>query len=876
MNLPISQDTLRPAQESQLPCTELLQRIESADFSLASVMEFRKEFAELVQPSAIQRFDTKISTDADRVLKYVVHATKTISLLSYYSSHLNQIARCSPERNSKIGVALMPLAAAKIATLFNNYKQSGGGNVRIPDIKQESIVFAIAYQKACKGIRTPKWHVVLNDLLEITNVNQNLPGILTYLANSKSFVSARGLSRLKARLDEADEASKKAATKYKVYGSQENEDAINDAASARQKIEAEAIKAIKSADDIDPRNIVDCANAIEIETAPKAEVLNAILSFYHAVNKSIVNLAESKESSTVAFSDIPNLEFRSVDPSRMSAQVVRNLLSLKEGVDPSKKEDLFIGLVDCFVALRSALMNIYDQLDYMGTQDIELKHTKRNLDKALASVFEGEGNTSLVLGHLSDLDSKRLEGLIAQLLISKTVPQIPGSGQPRFAIESPENLKLVGILVEHLIFGDAVSVDSLNKSLDDTTLRPVIHLSKKLREMINGGRISEVSDFFDKKIEENDSKDSRRRNNLEIEGLLFAMSTLSSKPQFRNRLKDRLKNLKQTEALCHSAIEGRKGSPLAAKTLEEIRVRISRNFSSTLDDYLGQAKRVADLIEMTEDNLLLLDNPEEWAELSPEDVYINEVIICGPPGVGKTYLVECWRNTYGFPVVELSLEEMSASSGIGSDAPLQKVEVKKIEAEFSSFLEKKAEEAGKLMAQVKAKMCIMLMDEVEAKFLKRNPKNAERKEIERTNIMLRVLEKIKKKYPQLFFVGITNHLKLVDGAAKRLGRFGIKIMIDYPDKEGIIGILRYCFDRLKLDTEDIVDHKKFEAELIPACEEATPLVIKKAIMRFIVLAKIRKKELSLDEKLNGLVNAVKALRKLIHEDREEDLATESG
>lgn len=211
--------------------------------------------------------------------------------------------------------------------------------------------------------------------------------------------------------------------------------------------------------------------------------------------------------------------------------------------------------------------------------------------------------------------------------------------------------------------------------------------------------------------------------------------------------------------------------------------------------------------------------------------FSNGHLIYGKPGVGKGFLLECIANECGLPIETVTREQLEQS--LLAKEQSQKT-ISELESDYANFLGQRIEAARSKMQKFGSVASILFIDEMEAEFLNRNSPSIDQRQLTRTNVMLRVIEKKISENPDIIFVGATNHIDQVDEAARRVGRFGIPWKINYPDEADVKGILAGNFNQLGFDNDKI---KEFDAygNLVEQCVGLTPLTISQSITNYICL-----------------------------------------
>lgn len=165
------------------------------------------------------------------------------------------------------------------------------------------------------------------------------------------------------------------------------------------------------------------------------------------------------------------------------------------------------------------------------------------------------------------------------------------------------------------------------------------------------------------------------------------------------------------------------------------------------------------------------DKLDEALAISPVQCYF----LYGPPGSGKTFLIEAFANEVkklGFEFMQLKGSEVHASY-VG-------VAEKVVTAAFEVALEQDA--------------CLIFMDEIDNLCVERNGPKAEGHEKRLTASFLEAYNSFKKSKKRMIFIGATNHPAKVDSAM--LDRISL-IKIPLPDQVERVAY----FDRIIRDPE---------------------------------------------------------------------------
>jgi len=227
----------------------------------------------------------------------------------------------------------------------------------------------------------------------------------------------------------------------------------------------------------------------------------------------------------------------------------------------------------------------------------------------------------------------------------------------------------------------------------------------------------------------------------------------------------------------------------------------------TFNDVAGIDEAVQEVVEVVD----FLKNPEKYSRLGAK--LPKGVLLVGPPGTGKTLLARAVAGEAGVPFFSLS----------GSDF-------------VEMFVGVGAARVRDLFTEAKAKApCIIFIDEIDAIGKSRGAAVVGGGYDERENTLNQLLVEMDGFDASLgiIIMAATNRPDVLDPALLRPGRFDRQILVDRPDLNGRVAILKVHTRNLQLS--DDVDLQKLAAqtpgfagaELANICNEAALLASRK-------------------------------------------------
>lgn len=195
----------------------------------------------------------------------------------------------------------------------------------------------------------------------------------------------------------------------------------------------------------------------------------------------------------------------------------------------------------------------------------------------------------------------------------------------------------------------------------------------------------------------------------------------------------------------------------------------------TFEDVAGLQEAKAEVEEVVE----FLKNPQKFTKLG--GVLPKGVLLVGPPGTGKTLLAKATAGEASVPFFSLS----------GSDF-------------VEMFVGVGAARVRDLFKQAKEKApCIIFIDEIDSIGRTRGRGMAMGSNDERENTLNQLLSEMDgfNSDKGVILMAATNRPDILDSALLRPGRFDRQIMIDKPDLNGRVEILKVHTKKLKLSND---------------------------------------------------------------------------
>ena len=222
-------------------------------------------------------------------------------------------------------------------------------------------------------------------------------------------------------------------------------------------------------------------------------------------------------------------------------------------------------------------------------------------------------------------------------------------------------------------------------------------------------------------------------------------------------------------------------------------------------DVAGCEESKAELVEVVD----FLKNSEKYTKIGAK--IPKGVLLVGPPGTGKTLLAKAVAGEAGVPFFRMSgADFVEMFVGVGA-------------ARVRDLFKQAREEAP----------CIIFIDEIDAIGKQRSASLGGNDEREQTLNQLLVEMDGFDSRSGVIILAATNRAEILDPALLRPGRFDRQVLVDKPDLEGRLAILKIHSSKLILDNS--VDLKKIAqgcaglagADLANICNEAALLAVRR-------------------------------------------------
>lgn len=164
---------------------------------------------------------------------------------------------------------------------------------------------------------------------------------------------------------------------------------------------------------------------------------------------------------------------------------------------------------------------------------------------------------------------------------------------------------------------------------------------------------------------------------------------------------------------------------------------------------------------------------------------ISGVLVHGPPSCGKTFLCQQFRRERHVNFIQVKASQV-----------------------FSKWLGDSEKTIRDVFKQARSESpCVLFMDEIEALAPKRH-QNVDGQDgvgLRILSTLLNELDGVDTRDNELVVIGATTNIGRVDDAILRPGRLGNQVLVDYPDAEDRLLLLKHFTKRIPLDSDVQLD-----------------------------------------------------------------------
>lgn len=195
---------------------------------------------------------------------------------------------------------------------------------------------------------------------------------------------------------------------------------------------------------------------------------------------------------------------------------------------------------------------------------------------------------------------------------------------------------------------------------------------------------------------------------------------------------------------------------LNAKNVQQVTPRgVKSRKKVTFADIGGQDKAIAQIKKE-------LIYPIKYPNFHKNSQAAKSILFVGPPGNGKTQAARAIAGELNVPFFDMN-GQLLEDKMVGNSA-------KQIHAYYEQAKQNQP--------------CVIFYDEIDAVLGKRSGDASHRYADQSVSLHLDEISKLEAEGADVYLIGATNNPEIMDGAAKRSGRFGTKIIFTNPDFEG--------------------------------------------------------------------------------------------
>lgn len=756
------------------------------------------------------------SCDISNALEWIKASYESILALHNLTSEIAELGKQKKRSDATANEVLFPI-------IHHPLNQTQRKNPTVMGIDKRALLIVTASHLANHLDSQLDWLTSFLAKVEVSINQEGLPNISDYFSYSNTVLSeevAELVDNYELHLD-----ARKGSLRVEFMGDSIKKsqfDSLLEDNKLEDKIYALELKLLKELQVLRFKSdLPQLVSAVSVAVSLNKEIINAAKDLYIGIGKLIRNIAlgPKKETRSEQEGDSLNLCFiqrKSIQTASIPLKTFQNIAEAKD------KEDILVDLLDSYLKLRQILSTAHSawNKDLITNQGYNME--SRKLDALLANFFpDGAKLDQQIVSALTSLGNKQVH----RRLLNIATTEVHITNGKQLIIAEQSNIKMMQIVIDHLIDGNEEQAAQLSSSFQGGKFNKISEICSRIRKFKQSGDIVGLLRYID--IEIHKAQNSTGEYTV-VAPIILSVFNLACDDNVRPYLK-RLKSLNDYDSVIDKLAKKDLGSA-SADYLGYIREEVAHRVLPTLRNYYGHKQEVRMISDEVDEIIEAANNPEIYDSYAPGTVNENLILLHGPGGVGKTYLVDCLRNDKKLPIVRVSTKDMQAV--YRKDSVTEAHAAEDLASAISAFMDKQIKAAEEVMNKTGEKVCIVFMDEVEAYFLERTLASSEQVHI--TDTMLQVIEEVGKKHPNIVFLAGTNHLKLLDSAATRPGRFGFTVHLGYVTQEDAPLHIEGNLKELGINVEEFksADEKAYN-ELVLECstDDVTPILISKAINR---------------------------------------------
>lgn len=500
--------------------------------------------------------------------------------------------------------------------------------------------------------------------------------------------------------------------------------------------------------DVSPERVPECIAGVGVKVAPSGAVISNILTLHSELEKLLIGIGCARQGDPILKLSLPAL---GSSGNTISAEIEVSSEFLKSaGSDPV----LLADLVQAYSESRKTLFSVYHALKNFPS----LKGFQSSLEYALQAPLQSyEGDGAKTFNRLFSHDDIGLTQALFSLL-GQTYLKNDGGKTEGQLIESTASAAPLLWVMRNYLRGDTESQIQAHELLENAPVlfKAVLPFLTKIRECIDTNDFVSITQSITSRIE------TTAGSNDLFESLspIFVLSVLAQDRTIAQKLKNQIPN---TDPLLQKVDSLPEMTPSFLSEVRSITTQAIGRLSATLSDYYRE-QEMSEFWDFFDRYNAYREDPSCIQGLAGNEAMSGGVLLKGAPGVGKSYLVECVGREYGLKCFSTSPDEDITGSG---DDLL-----------FNTA--KKAFDEAIQHVKTEKTPCILFIDEAETMVPDRKNPATSLTESSLTGYILREVNEIRRKYPEIILIIASNYPEDLDPALLRIGRIDIQVEMKAP------------------------------------------------------------------------------------------------